>query len=217
MRCIIFINGELTHPQQALDLIQPDDLLIAADGGAEHLCALGLQPDIVVGDGDSLSQKTTLALEQAGVRFLKYPSRKDQTDLELALDYARQQNTREILLFAALGGRWDQTLANILLCFQPELADIDITILAGSQKLFPIRHNITLHGQPGDTVSLLAVGGDAEGVTSNGLEYPLRNDRLPFGISLGISNVLTTTMATITVCQGQVLCIHNTQTEEGET
>jgi len=214
MRAILFVNGKLDYPQQALSLIRPNDLLIAVDGGALHLQTLGLQPHIVIGDCDSLSRQAVLALEKSGVTFQKHPARKDQTDLELALEYARQQEATEILLLAALGGRWDQTLANILLCFQASLAAIPITIYAGKQKISPIRGTISLQGLPGDTVSLLPVGGDAHGVTSYGLEYPLSDETLVFGSSLGISNTLLDQTATIVVHKGHVLCIHITQTNE---
>jgi thiamine pyrophosphokinase len=207
MRAIIFVNGEFNDPQQARDLVRAADLVIAADGGTRHALAIGVTPHVVIGDLDSLSPDDLARLEAAGARIERSSPRKDETDLELALLHAAREGASEILLLAALGGRLDQTIANLLLLALPELEGIDARIVEGTQEAFLIRGEALVEGQPGDTVSLIPLGGDAAGVTVDGLEWPLHEDTLRFGPARGVSNVLTGEQAHVRVRQGSLLCV----------
>jgi thiamine pyrophosphokinase len=205
LRAIIFANGGFTRPPQ----IEPGDLLIAADGGARHCLSLGLTPHLVVGDFDSLDQAQLAALEAAGVELARYPTHKDFTDLELALQHAVQRGADEILVIAALGGRWDQTLANVLLPASQQFCDLRIRLVDGEQEMSVIhggqRHEI--HGRAGDTVSLIPLNRDTNGITTEALEYPLVGESLHFGSTRGVSNALTAPSATVTLREGLLLCI----------
>jgi len=209
LRAIVFANGDLNDPQQTLRWIADEDLLIAADGGSRHCIVLGLTPDILIGDFDSLEPEHLEAFRLRGSQVIQHPARKDFTDLELALLYACEQGVDEILVFAALGARWDQTLANLLLPTHPDLASAQITLVDGFQEIRLIHSGQTLqiHGVPGDTVSLIPVNGNADQVTTRGLEYPLSNESLAFGATRGVSNVLLGDRAEISVSEGLVLCI----------
>ncbi|MCC6190781.1 MAG: thiamine diphosphokinase [Anaerolineales bacterium] len=207
LRAILFANGVLTDHQAAGAALAAGDRLIAADGGLAHMRALGLTPDIIIGDLDSVDLEEAARLEAAGVRVVRHPPRKDETDLELALRLACAEGARDVLIFGALGGRWDQTLANLLLLGHPDFRATRIRLLDGHQQIYLIQGQTVIEGKPGDTVSLIALGGDAEGVTTAGLEYPLNQGRLAFGSTLGISNVLSEPEATVTVEQGLVVCV----------
>jgi thiamine pyrophosphokinase len=208
-RAIIIANGDLPNLPAARALIGPDDLLIAADGGSRHFKALGLNPQVLIGDLDSTPEAEVVALEEAGTQILRYPIRKDQTDLELALDWAIQNGADDIVVLAALGGRWDQTLANLLLPTLPAYKAVHIRLIDGPQQISALRGPgaLTLGGSPGDTVSLIPVGGPAVGVTLVGLEYPLFNATIQLGSTLGISNVLTHTVATVELHEGRLICV----------
>lgn len=208
MRAVIFANGNLNHPHQALASLQAGDILIAADGGARHCQALGLTPAVVIGDFDSLTTEELTQLDQAGAQVLRYPQRKDFTDLELAFQHAVSLGVDEILVLGALGARWDQTLANVLLPIAPGLEHVCIRLLDGFQEIALLRPGQvhTLSGQAGDTVSLIPLGGDARGVTTQGLEYPLADGTLYFGATRGISNVLLGVEATVQLEVGLLLC-----------
>jgi thiamine pyrophosphokinase len=205
LRAVIFANGGLTHPYPLL----PDDLIIAADGGARYCLELGLTPHLVVGDFDSLDPVSLQLLAQAGVELVRYPERKDFTDLELALQHARQRGADEILVLAALGGRWDQTLANLLLPASESLYSTHVTLIDGAQEIHLLRlgERLELHGRPGDTVSLIPLTGDAAGVTTHGLEYALSEETLYFGSTRGISNVLVDESAWVSLQEGLLLCV----------
>jgi thiamine pyrophosphokinase len=217
MRAIVIANGHIGNMEISRVQTWLYDLVICADGGAQHALALGLAPDVVVGDLDSLDGNLRARLEDEGCQVLVHPPRKDETDLELALRYAIDHGVDEILILGALGGRIDQTLANVLLLALPELEGVRTRIVAGDQELFLIRGQAFIEGQVGDTVSLLSIAGDVTGITAEGLEYPLQHGTLKFGPTLGISNVLTAPVARVQVGQGLLLCVHiSSRKENGE-
>ena len=192
LRALIFANGPLPDPQSVRALIQPDDWLIAADGGARHCLKLGLKISVVIGDFDSLQERDLKALRKAGSRLVRHPQNKDQTDLELALRHALGSGATEILILGAVGGRLDQTLANLLLPALPDMPETRIWLIDGPSRATIMRSGgrLQLDGQHGDVVSLVPLGGSALGVTTTGLEYPLMKEPLAFGSTLGVSNTM---------------------------
>lgn len=215
MRAIVIANGHIGNSEASRAQTWPHDLVICADGGAQHALALGLAPDVVIGDLDSLDGNLQARLEGEGCQVLVHPTRKDETDLELALHYAIDHGVDEILILGALGGRIDQTLANVLLLALPELEGIKTRIAAGDQEMFLIRGQAFIEGQVGDTVSLLPIAGDVTGITTEGLKYTLQRGTLKFGPTLGVSNVLTAPVAQVQMERGLLLCIHISNHSEG--
>jgi thiamine pyrophosphokinase len=213
MRAIIFANGDAPDRKTIERWITATDRIIAADGGTRHAMSVGITPHVVIGDLDSLVEADRAELEHAGVPFIVYPTHKDHTDLELAIQYALEEGATEIVLFSALGGRWDQSLANLMLLSLRELAQVRTRIIDRTVSIEAIRDRATITGGVGDTLSLIALQGDAHGVTIEGCEYPLNDATLPFGTTLGISNVLIQTNVKITVKQGEILAIHTRREE----
>lgn len=215
MRAVIFANGVFSHPEIDRARLRPDDWLIAVDGGARHCQALGLTPAVLIGDFDSINTQERQALDQQGVTMVSYPACKDETDLELALRYAVEGGADEVLILAGMGSRWDQSLANLLLPAMVELAGARVRLVDGPQEAALVRggETLKLHGQPGDKVSLIPMRGDVHGVTTHGLEYPLKEDSLYFGATRGVSNILLGEEATIHLERGIMACfvIHSPQ------
>lgn len=207
MRAILFANGDIHNLEAARAQLKPDDLLLAADGGGRHCLALGLTPTAVIGDMDSLTADELRQLEARGAEILRHAQRKDETDLELALLLAKARGATRALVLGGLGNRWDMSVANLLLAGYEKLAGLEVAFWQDGQRLFLIRAAAALEGQPGDTVSLIPVFGDATGVHTTGLEYPLHGETLPFGSTRGLSNVLLAAPATITLNQGMLLCV----------
>ncbi len=207
-RAVIVANGEIQDLATARTLIDSDTCLVAADGGSRHCRVLGLTPQVLIGDLDSTSPADLAALEAAGTRIIWHPTHKDKTDLELALLWVLEQGIQDIVVLAALGGRWDQTLANLLLPTLPAFQNARIRLIDGKQQIAAVRGpgTLTLTGQPGDTVSLIPVGGAAIGVTLTGLEYPLTNATIQLGSTLGISNVMLTDTASVELREGRLIC-----------
>lgn len=211
LRAIIFANGGLNGDASHYSVRPNDgDLVIAADGGGRYCLELGLTPDLVVGDFDSLSPENLSFFESQGSQFIRYPTHKDYTDLELALQHAQQLGADEVIVLAALGGRWDQTLANLLLPAAQKFASLHIRLVDGLQEISTIHpgQRVEIHGQPGDTVSLVPLIGDAHGIVTQGLEYPLVDEPILFGSTRGISNVMLQQTASVYLQEGLLLCVH---------
>jgi thiamine pyrophosphokinase len=206
-RSIIFANGLLADPAMARAAIMPDDQLIAADGGLAHMQALGLLPRVLIGDLDSVGPHQASQAEATGARVVRFSPRKDQTDLELAVRLAIADGAGDILIFGALGARWDHTLANLLLLANADFRGVRLRLVDGLQQIYVIQSRTVIEGHPGDTVSLISLQGDAAGITTTGLDYPLEHGRLAFGSTLGVSNVLLGAEASVTVEEGLVACI----------
>jgi thiamine pyrophosphokinase len=206
MRAIIFANGVIEDPQGALALLRPEDTIIAADGGAAHCRRLGVIPALIVGDLDSLSADDATYWAEQGVQFIRHDRRKDETDLELALLRAQELGRKEVLVFGGLGGRWDQTFANLLLPAYQQLENLLVAFWHKGLWIYLVRNRREIRGRAGQTVSLIPVGGDARGVSTQGLEWPLQEETLTFGATRGVSNVMIGETATVQVREGYVLC-----------
>ena len=189
--------------------IRAADLLIAADGGALPLLRAGIVPHVAMGDMDSINAAGLAELEAHGIILRRFPREKDETDLELALLYAAAAGATAIDILGALGGRWDHTLANVALLALPELRERRARLLADHQTLFLVRDTAVLEGQVGDTVSLLPLAGDAHGVTTTGLRYPLDNATLSYERARGVSNVLLDPPGQVSLRAGLLLVVQH--------
>jgi thiamine pyrophosphokinase len=210
MRAVIFANGVLNDHQTTRKNLRAGDWLIAADGGTENCLALGLQPTTVIGDLDSLSDDRREELEKQGTHFLVHPRDKDQTDLELALTLAVQEGAEEILLIGLLGGRLDQTLANLLLLARPEWQTARLVVSDGLDSAYLLHPDqpLILSGEPGEVVSLIPLTPVVEEVSTSGLRWALNDTRLSFGSTLGVSNEMTSTSCQVTFRKGVLLVVH---------
>jgi thiamine pyrophosphokinase len=209
-RIVIFANGDLTEPEKLRRRLCPTDRIFCADGGTVRALALGLTPEAIIGDLDSLSMDLVSQLEAEGVAIHRHPVRKDQTDLELAFELAIVENPDEILLVTALGGRLDQTLANIFLLTRPAYSSVQLTLVDGSQSARVLHSHqiLTLTGQPGDTLSLVPLTPIVQQVNLTGVEWPLVEATLTFGSTWSISNALVAPRATIQIGEGMILAVH---------
>ncbi len=209
-RVVIITNGQMADPAGARQHIRAGDWVICADGGTRHARAMGLVPDVVVGDLDSIDSDQRAELEAAGARFEVYPVDKDQTDLELALRMAIAGGAAEIDVLAVLGGRLDQSLANLLLLARPEWAGARVRAVEGNEVAWPLwgGHTATVTGAVGDILSLVPLTPIVTGVTLEGVGWPLHDVTLHFGSTWTISNTLSAPEARLQIGEGLVLVIH---------
>ena len=208
---LLFANGILTHGQAVDRALHAHDapIIVCADGGAIHARELGLTPQFIIGDFDSLAADDVAAFESAGARIMRYPAEKNETDLELALEYCREIGASKVTILGGLGGRIDQTLANILLLTLPDLRDMRISMVDGAQTMRLLRPGRQeIKGAAGDTVSLIPLQGAATGITTRGLKYALSGESLPPGPARGISNVMLADKAEVTLEGGLLLLVH---------
>jgi thiamine pyrophosphokinase len=207
-RVVIFANGVLPNLESAKKLLRPDDFLLGVDGGARLIMGLDLMPNLVMGDLDSLSEDDLYDLGAADIPTNQYPTDKDETDLELAIKYAIQLLPGSILIVAALGGRLDQTLANISLLADLLLSHIDIRLDDGVEEVFFCRDSAQVNGNIGDTVSLIPWNVDVNGVVTTGLKWILDRETLFPYKTRGISNEMIDETATIKIQSGLLLIVH---------
>lgn len=200
MRALILGNGDVFDYPQILRRAGVFDLLICADGGLRHAEAMGLTPDILLGDMDSARDIP------ADVARKVFPARKDETDGEIAVDYALAQGADEIVLAGFSGCRLDHTLTNIYFLKQIADAGKSGVFIDDKNEIYFIRERLVLQGTPGEIVSVVPLC-QMEGVSTKGLEYTLREETLYFGRSRGVSNVLTQDTCEITVRSGYGLVL----------
>jgi len=215
LRAVIFANGRIENHTQVISHLRPNDVLIAADGGAEHCKVIGIQPHIVIGDMDSISSLLKKELESAGTKFITFPEDKDHTDLELALSFAHQQGANEIVLFGILGGRLDMSLANLLLLAKDEWRNSSIYVIDGPDIAFFLgeQDSIKIEGVPGDIVSLIPLTDQVMGVSTQGLRWQLDDAVLLFGDTRSVSNEMLAASAEVKIEKGKLFLVHHTNLE----
>lgn len=197
MRAVIIGNGKIKDYGYIKNKLHGSDFIICADGGYNHAVKMDLKPDVLIGDFDSAKD-----FEEFKDR-IKYPERKDFTDGELAVMYAVEHEFDDVVLIGMTGNRIDHTMADIMLldkCKKGVLID-------DNNEVYLLKDTITVKGTKGQTLSIIPVKGDVEGVTTNGLEYPLCNETLYFGSSRGVSNVMLDDSCNVTITNGIALVI----------
>ena|SRR5207245_4891061 len=215
MHSIIFAGGTLARGSAVLGALREYDLVIAADSGAATALDMGIVPEFVVGDFDSLPPRVETELRRRGSQFITAPAEKNETDTELAIQFALEKTATHITLLGALGGqRFEHSLANILLLASFET--IPIQLVDGDSRGWLIRGPGTtqITGQPGDFCSLFPLTAQANGVRTENLYYPLRGESLFFGKPRGISNVLLTTQASVEIADGLLFVVHTTTSSQ---
>lgn len=212
MKICVILNGEIIDYKSTKEIIQNKnyDYIICADGGANHTYKMGIMPNYILGDLDSVDREVVSYYEENNVIFKKFPTKKNETDTELCIYQARLLNAENIDLYGALGGRIDHMMANINLLDYIRNQGIEAKILSDKEILYIAEsEEINIEGNPGDTISVIPIKGDAIGVTLRGLEYPLKDYNMKFGIPIGISNVMLSNSCSIKVNKGTLVVIRN--------
>ncbi len=200
----IFCGG---GPSQVPVVVPDDALVIAADVGLAEAERLGVEVELLVGDLDSVDAGSLERFERAGGEVRRYPEDKDATDLDIAIEAALVAGVGRVVVVGGGGGRLDHLIANALVMGSPRYAAVEIDGVFGGSQLHICRGRRQLAGTPGELISLLALGGPARGVRSEGLRWPLEDAVLDAGSSLGVSNLFVEEQAMIEVADGVVLAI----------
>lgn len=208
-KCLIISGGSFKPSSFYKELAKKTDYIICADGGARYAEAIGITPDLIVGDFDTLSVSELDRHILNGVKVSRYPADKDFTDTHIAVLEALEMGFDEVDIIAALGGRLDHTFANVMLLALPDAINARIRITDENQELFLIRHQTVLEGKIGETISLFPLSEYVKGITTKGLKYPLINGTLQLGIPIGVSNEFQEETAEIELEEGLLLIIKN--------
>lgn len=183
--------------------------VIAADGGGALADPLGLRCDALVGDLDSIDPQTLARFAEGGTRVERHPTAKDATDVVLALDDALRCTPERITVVGGGGGRADHELSLWLALAGARYADVVMRGWSSRCEVDVVQpdRTVTVRGGAGQLCSLLPLLGDAHGVWTRGLRFPLVGETLPAGTSRGVSNVLLGEEAQIGCAGGVLLCV----------
>lgn len=207
-RILIFANGELPNPNNARTILQKDDYIICADGGTRHVQALDVKPNLIIGDMDSVEKDDLQYWQDAGVAIELFPRDKNETDLELAIARAIELRPKQITIAAALGGRLDQTLANIALLTDMRLETFNARLDDGVEEIILCRDQTEVQGRRGNLVSLIPWGIPVHHVQTRGLKWILNGETLYPEKTRGVSNEMNSDMASVSIGSGQLLIVH---------
>lgn len=216
MKAFILLNGDLALPP-GFAPPGPEDLLVAADGGGRAARRLGWRPSVLVGDFDSLEPSLLDYFQAQGVPRESFPKRKDLTDFELALQTLKRlapaPRPLEVAVLAALGGRWDMSLANLALAGSRTAQGLDLTFYHGGWRFKYLTGPAewAIKGRPGDRFSLIVWNSPALGVTLKGFEYSLTGGNLEPGTSQGLSNVVRAVESSVSLVSGGLLAAHESR------
>jgi thiamine pyrophosphokinase len=164
--------------------------------------------DLIIGDMDSAEKTQLEELQETGVAVELYSHDKNETDLELAIQRAVELGPEQILIIAALGGRLDQSLANIALLGDLQLSKIDIRLDDGLEEIILCREYTEIRGSRGDLVSLIPWQGAVTNVQTTNLKWPLHQETLYPDKTRGISNEMTGNRASVSIGSGLLLIVH---------
>jgi len=206
MRVLILANGEPPSAGLLTRLAAEHDLFLATDGAGLTAARLGIPPNIVSGDFDSLDLDAARdRLPQT--EFISTPDQ-DKTDLEKAFEIARGRGAESITIAGAAGRRIDHTLGNfsLLLRWRAEYPSLPVVFAADGSEVRAVLGEIVLETEPGDAVSLLSFDGLAR-VSVSGVRWPLENHLLPVG-SGGLLNEAIETRVTIHAGSGMIFVCH---------
>jgi len=208
VKAVVVAHGDVDPRDRAH--LEGADLIVAADGGTLALERWGVVPHAIVGDLDSLGMERAVEYGERGVTVVPYSPEKDESDLELAIDYATEAKADELVLLGILGGaRFDHELANTLLIAADEYRGRRMRAVRGDITMRALHggYQLELEGAAGDLVTLLAVRGDAEGVRTERLRYALVGETLSFGVARGLSNLVMSAGASVACDRGVLLVI----------
>jgi len=208
MKALVVSGGNEINEDKLMSLYEQNDVIIAADSGVEQLLKINKLPDCLVGDLDSINEKSILYLESKGVKTIVYPKEKDKSDTEIAIELILPQKPENITLVGATGSRLDHSLANIFLLKKLSDLNIDTQIIDNNNIIKLIKSEQTIiKDESFDYISLIPICLDGIVITLNGFHYNLIKEHIEFGSSFGISNEIDKSIGHIIKHSGEGLLI----------
>ena len=208
-KCIVICAGDLTLGEVP---VGEDDFVIAVDGGLSYCGILNVEPDLILGDFDSVSEQEALAIDKLERQIpdciLRLPHEKDDTDTLAALKEGLRRGYTEFRIFAGTGGRFDHTLANIQCLLYLKNRGAVGYLVDGTGMMLIIR-NEAVHFRAGleGYLSLFSMVEESRGVSIEGMKYPLDRAVICNDFPIGISNEFVGEAATVAVEDGTLVCM----------
>lgn len=213
MKCVVLANGEYGCLEDYKKIIEEDDIILCADGGANYAYQLGLIPSCIVGDMDSIQPEVKDFYASRNVPLKKYPRRKDFTDTQLVLTMAEDIGVCEIVFLGTMGKRLDHTLSNLYCGIELAQKGKKIVHYTPECAVYLTSKELEIKGQKGDMVSVLPLSEEAKGVSEKGFEFPLENVVLEKKNPYTVSNFLAEEKGLILVEEGILAVFHYLKAE----
>ncbi|NLY67509.1 MAG: thiamine diphosphokinase [Tissierellia bacterium] len=207
LKALLILNGEKVNSTTILKLKDESDFILSADGGTDYCVELGIIPDLVIGDLDSISPKTLDILKKKEVPINVFPIKKDKTDSQLSIEYLMDKGAEEITIIGAIGSRIDHTLANILLLKTIKDKGIKGKIVHNNNIIYIIDDELILDKKNGYFVSIIPIESKGVLVSLKGFEYNLSKVKIDFASTLGVSNFVIDEKGYIKVHEGECLVV----------
>ena len=209
--CLIVTGGKIDE-DFARSFLEKESFqkIIAVDGGLEAAERLGLIPDYVVGDFDTVRSDVLERFRQMPfIVWEQHKPEKNETDTELALLTAARQGCEAVDILGALGGRMDHAIGNIQLMYQFFCQGMEVNIYDARNRLYLLGGHKVFHREEvyGKYISFLPMTETVEGLTLRGFKYPLQRRTIGLGTSLCISNELKREEGILELERGVLLCV----------
>ena len=203
----IIVIGGLAPDRRLANILDKPDVVVAADAGLHHAIDLGLRVNVVVGDMDSVDQALLVGAEVNGVEVIRAPRDKDLTDTELALRHAAERGATRLTVVTGGGGRLDHQLGVIASLAHRDLAHCVVAAWWDTARIDVLHgpNSVEVTGNVGEIIGLHAFGGEARGVTTNGLKWNVDRETFPAHSSRGVSNEFSQASASISVEHGTLI------------
>lgn len=205
MKALIIANGDIKDYNFLSSIVEKSDFLLCVDGGVDHILKIGIYPDMVFGDLDSISPEGLNFIEEKHIPIKRFPAIKDSTDTELAIDYLVSKKYKEIVLVGVTGSRQDHTLGNIFLLNYLLEKGIEGRIIDNNNIIYLINNYLKLNRLEGYYTSLIPIEVEGIRVTLEGFFYNLKNKFISFGSTLGLSNEIIKDYGEIKIHKGKAL------------
>ena len=210
MKALLIANGCVENIQFYKEEVLSQthyDIIICADGGIKNTLKLGLLPNIVMGDLDSIDVNALDIIKKENIEIMKYPKEKDETDTELVLDYLIDRGYESVTMIGCLGNRMDHSLANIYLLKKLLKNRVKAHIIDDKNDITLIDDEIVFVNKRNSIVSLIPLTDQVDGITSEGLYYPLDNSVMVKDKPYGISNIVVENYAKVQINSGELLIL----------
>ncbi len=210
MKALIFAGAKINDYSFCEEYMDGTDLVICCDAGMRHAKALGIDPDYIVGDFDSASPEVLEYYQQKNIPIRQFPTRKNETDMELGIFLALEQGATDLILFGGIGDRFDHTLANAHYLLALLKKGVRARLVDEKNCVEVIGKHLTVQGKVGDLVSTIPLSMEVKGITLKGFSYPLTEYDLTLDDDyIAVSNVLAEETAEIDIREGYLYVIRS--------
>ena len=210
MKAVIFAGAAIADYSFCRNYMAGADVIICCDAGMRHTKAMGIDPDYIVGDFDSTASDVLEYYKAKNIPIRQFPTRKDETDMELGIFLALELGVTDLVLFGGIGDRFDHTLAHAHYLLSLLKKGVRARLVDEKNCVEVIDRHLTVEGKIGDLVSTIPLSMEVKGITLKGFSYPLTDFDLTLDSDyIAVSNVLAEETATIDIKDGYLFVIRS--------